>query len=232
MDAATSTTLTGALPGGFWFLGELLFRWVPAVVSVVVSGASNQASPYANFAEPVSLWNVPSLLEQTSSAAAYGGFVQGWYLFTLITLTASIPFLALVLYCWIRIIQIRRAERRAVEAVRRTVASQDIPRTQLRWNRVLEQANATNPESWRLAILEADIILNELLDMQGYKGETIADKMKQVDRNKFNSIESAWDAHKIRNRIAHEGGLTLTPREVRNAITLYERVFREFRYLE
>ena len=75
-------------------------------------------------------------------------------------------------------------------------------------------------------------MLNELLDMQGYKGETIADKMKQVDRNKFNSIESAWDAHKIRNRIAHEGGLTLTPREVRSAITLYERVFKEFRYLE
>jgi len=144
----------------------------------------------------------------------------------------SIPFLAVVIYCWLRILQIRRRERLTFRAAQRTVVSQDIPRTQLRWNRVVDQANSSNPESWRLAILEADIMLNELLDLQGYKGETIADKMKQVDRHKFNSIESAWEAHKIRNRIAHEGGLTLTPREVRSAITLYERVFREFRYLE
>jgi len=229
MDGGDGTFI-GALPGAFWFLGELLFRWVPATVISVLN--TSPSSPFANLTEPVALWDVPGLLAQASGPAGFETLLKGWFVFSLVTLLLSIPFLAVVIYCWLRILQIRRRERLTFRAAQRTVVSQDIPRTQLRWNRVVDQANSSNPESWRLAILEADIMLNELLDLQGYKGETIADKMKQVDRHKFNSIESAWEAHKIRNRIAHEGGLTLTPREVRSAITLYERVFREFRYLE
>ena len=229
MDGGDGTFI-GAVPGAFWFLGELLFKWVPATIISVLN--TSPSSPFANLTEPLALWNVPALLAQATNPAGFDTLVKGWFVFSLITLTVSIPFLAIAIYSWIRILQIRRGESLKFRAAQRTVATQDIPRTQLRWNRVIEQANSSNPESWRLSILEADIMLNELLDLQGYKGETIADKMKQVDRMKFNSIESAWDAHKIRNRVAHEGGLSLTPREVRSAITLYERVFKEFRYIE
>jgi hypothetical protein len=133
----------------------------------------------------------------------------------------------------LRIVQIRRREYAAVRAAQRTVVSEDIPKTQLRWARVMEQASDSRPEGWRLAVLEADIMLNELLDIQGYRGEKMADKMKQVDRAQFNSIDAAWEAHKIRNRIAHEGvSHELSSREARRVIGLYERVFREFRYIE
>src|SRR3989344_3707096 len=226
-----SGQLTSAFPPAFWFLGELLFRWVPAAITAVVTTATT--TPYANLGAPVSAVDVPTLLAQTSDPATFDAISKAWFVFSLITLTLSIPFLALVLYCWIRILQIRRRERLAVKAAQRTVTTQDIPRTQLRWNRVQDQASSSNPEGWRLAILEADIMLSELLDLQGYKGETIADKMKQVDRAQFNSIDAAWDAHKVRNRVAHEGDIIdLTPREVRRVIGLYNRVFKEFRYIE
>ena len=39
-----------------------------------------------------------------------------------------------------------------------------MPRTQLRWNGILEEANSDDERKWRLAILEADIMLNELLE--------------------------------------------------------------------
>lgn len=220
-------TLVGAFPEAFGFLGDLLFRWVPATVIAALNVGSS--SPFANLEQPITAWDVPTLLAQSSGPAGYESLLKGWFVFSFITLTASIPFLALVLYSWTRIFQIRRREYRAVRAAQRTVAAQDVPRTQLRWNRVLDQANSSNPEGWRLAILEADIMLNELIDVQGYKGETIADKMKQVDRANFNSIDDAWEAHKIRNRVAHEGTAhELSHREVRRVIALYERVFREF----
>ena len=231
MDGGQETFL-GAIPGAFSFIGDVIFRWVPATVSVFIANVSGTTSPYENLSEPVAAWNVPALLEQTSNSGTYLALVKSWFVFSVITLALSAPFLGLVLYCWIRIIQIRRAERREVEAVRRTVVTQDVPRTQLRWNRITEGAASPNPESWRLAILEADIMLNELLDLQGYKGETIADKMKQVDRAKFNSIDAAWEAHKIRNRVAHEGTTAdLDAREARRVIGLYERVFKEFHYI-
>ena len=76
-------------------------------------------------------------------------------------------------------------------------------------------------------------MLNELLDVMGYKGETMADKMRGVDRASFNSIDLAWEAHKIRNRIAHDGSAhQLTARETRRVIALYEKVLKESRFIE
>lgn len=226
-----SGSLIGTFPAAFSLLGELLFRWVPATV-IALLGPS-PSSPFANLQEPVAMWDVPALLAQTAGQAGYESLLRGWFVFAFISVVVSIPFLALIIYCWIRILQVRRRERLAFRAAQRTIVNEDIPRTQLRWNRVEEQANSSNPESWRLAILEADIMLSELLDLQGYKGETVVDKMKQVDRAQFNSIDAAWDAHKVRNAIAHEGAtLDLSPREVRRVIGLYRRVLEEFRYIE
>ena len=76
-------------------------------------------------------------------------------------------------------------------------------------------------------------MLNELLDVLGYRGETMADKMKQVVRGDFNTIDLAWEAHKVRNRVAHEGAEhLLSGREARRVISLYEQVFREFKFIE
>ena len=81
--------------------------------------------------------------------------------------------------------------------------------------------------------MEADIMLNEILDLQGYKGETMADKMKQVDRAGFNTIDNAWEAHKVRNKITHIGNAhLLNSREVRRVMSLYESVFKEFKMIQ
>ncbi|MEK7509767.1 MAG: hypothetical protein AAB605_03580 [Patescibacteria group bacterium] len=137
-----------------------------------------------------------------------------------------------IAYCCIRIFQIRRAEWAEFRKRAHTVEAKDVPQTQLRWNRIMEHANSDDEHKWRLAILEADIMLSELLDLQGYKGETMADKMKQVNRANFNSIDDAWEAHKVRNRVAHEGiEYALTEREKNRVIGLYARVFREFGFI-
>lgn len=138
-----------------------------------------------------------------------------------------------IIYCVVRILQIRRAERAATAAGAHPVAAQDIPRTQLRWRRILEQVNSDDEQKWRLAIMEADIMLNDLLDVLGYKGETMADKMKRVTIEAFNTIDFAWEAHKIRNRIVHDGpAYKLDAREANRVIKMYERVFKEFKYIE
>lgn len=138
-----------------------------------------------------------------------------------------------IIYCVVRILQIRRVERGAMAAGAHPVAAQDIPRTQLRWRRILEQVSSDDEQKWRLAIMEADIMLNDLLDVLGYKGETMADKMKRVTIEAFNTIDFAWEAHKIRNRIVHDGdAYTLDTREANRVIRMYERVLKEFKYIE
>jgi hypothetical protein len=83
---------------------------------------------------------------------------------------------------------------------------------------------------WRIGILEADNMLAEVLREKGYAGETVADMLKEAS---FKTVQMAWDAHAVRNRIAHEGSdFQLTEREAKRAFTLYESVFRELKAIK
>ncbi|MFA5889256.1 MAG: hypothetical protein WCW47_03465 [Candidatus Paceibacterota bacterium] len=100
------------------------------------------------------------------------------------------------------------------------------------WEKILKNIESMNESDWRLAILEADIMLDTLLDNLGFLGETMADKLKAVERSDFATIDNAWEAHKIRNQIAHEGGVfELNQQEAKRVIGLYQSVFEEFRII-
>jgi hypothetical protein len=101
-----------------------------------------------------------------------------------------------------------------------------------RWENVLKRISSNQEGDWRLAIIEADIILSDMLSRMGYKGETIAEKLKQVEESDFKTIQSAWNGHKIRNQIAHSGSeYHLTKKEAERAIDYYKEVFEEFYFI-
>ncbi len=101
-----------------------------------------------------------------------------------------------------------------------------------RWEKIQTQVNSNNPGDWRLAVLEADILLDEMMSKMGYRGTSLGEKLKSVERSDFASIDKAWEAHKVRNRIAHQGGdYILTQRDARIAIDLFGQVFEEFEYI-
>lgn len=80
---------------------------------------------------------------------------------------------------------------------------------------------------WRIGIMEADNLLLEILTEKGYAGDGVGEKLKNAS---FKTVDLAWDAHKIRNRIAHEGSdFQLTERETKRAFTLFESVFRDLK---
>ncbi len=229
--------MTGDSTSAFGFLGDVIFKWIPNVLTVIFesiqnTGAEASAPISDSLARPLSASDFPRFLEQISTPGVYDSLVQGWHTFVLFALLFSVPFLAVSVYCLTRVFLLRRHEERMFLASQQPIVARDIPKTQLRWSRILEQARSGNEHSWRLAILEADIMLSNLLDVNGYKGETMAEKMKQVDRADFNSIDAAWEAHNLRNKIAHGGEAhELSAREIRRVIGLYERIFREFHYI-
>ena len=101
-----------------------------------------------------------------------------------------------------------------------------------KWKQIMEFASSGNPNDWRQAVIEADIMLGELLTFLGYQGEGIGEQLKAVERGDFPTLDLAWDAHKVRNQIAHEGSdFLLTQREADRVIDLYRRVFESFKFI-
>jgi hypothetical protein len=92
--------------------------------------------------------------------------------------------------------------------------------------------NSENPSDWKIAILEADIMLEDLVRIKmGYTGETLGECLKQIEASDFTTLQEAWEAHNFRNRIAHESDSGISRRDVNRIIGLFEKVFREFSYI-
>ncbi len=101
-----------------------------------------------------------------------------------------------------------------------------------KWLQVQKHIDSENSSDWKLAILEADIMLADMLDKFSLPGESIGEKLKAVEKSDFNTLEQAWEGHKIRNAIAHEGSeFVISQREARRVIELFKQVFDEFKLI-
>ena len=98
-----------------------------------------------------------------------------------------------------------------------------------KWEHITELSASENPGDWRIAIIEADVMLDELVTSMGHHGDSLGEKLKGIEQSDFATLEAAWEAHKTRNRIAHSGSdYILTHREAKRIIDLFRQVFEEF----
>lgn len=101
-----------------------------------------------------------------------------------------------------------------------------------RLKKVETHVHSSSEAEWKLAVIELDGILRDVLKDNGYEGETVFDQLKSAETRPFGAIQNAWDGHKVRNRIAHEGvQFSIDQHEARRVYTLYKSVFEEFKIL-
>lgn len=93
---------------------------------------------------------------------------------------------------------------------------------------ILVHITSDNPNDWKLAIIEADIILDDILKKSGYNGASLGERLRSISPAQLQSLDDAWQAHKIRNQIAHgSADFVLTKRLAEDTIKQYRRVFAE-----
>jgi len=169
-----------------------------------------------------------------ADALTYGGIFSFlsvlWTIIVVLSYLISILFLTLYVYASVR---------KSLDLEMQTQALRDeeklysqLYRGSAKSNRledVFTHSESSNPNDWKLAIIEADIILDEILKQQGYAGNSLGERLKSIAPSQLESLQDAWEAHKVRNNIAHQGAdFILTQRLAQETITKYQRVFTEF----
>lgn len=138
--------------------------------------------------------------------------------------------LAIIVYAFLRISEMSKEESEKLGLA----LSWESERSQknVRWERVEQYMISLNPSDWKIAILEADNILDEIVERMGYKGTTLGERMKSIEASDFPYLEEAWEVHKLRNTLAHKGtNLDLSRSEAEQAVNIYHRIFKELGYL-
>ncbi len=181
----------------------------------------------------------PVLAKATSYTSTYWPAVVSFFKTTLgvlvgLSFPVALFFLIAIVYCVEQLKHIRKKEDEKY-GVKVEQAFEDVKANRVladRWDRVQKFVTSENSNDWRQAILEADIMLEDVLTSLGYQGEGIGEKLKRVEKGDMKSLEEAGEAHGVRNRVAHDGAaFPLTQHEALRVINMYKKVFEEFYYI-
>lgn len=86
----------------------------------------------------------------------------------------------------------------------------------------IEQGVTRDQGSLQLAIINADKLLDRALRERGLSGKTMGERMKAA-RTIFADNNAIWSAHKLRNQIAHETHIELSPERTRQALKAFKQ---------
>lgn len=95
------------------------------------------------------------------------------------------------------------------------------------WMKIKERLDTGLESEFKLAVIEADSMLDDILKKLGYNGETLDERLKQVSLDVLPSVEKVREAHKIRNNIVHDPDYRLNLEEAEKAMSIYENALTE-----
>ncbi len=159
-----------------------------------------------------------------SALLAFAANLWLWIIF--IGYALSVAGLLVIVYATMRLFELRKREEHFYNTL--ITGPEEATDMHPRWKHIQALAEETGPSALREAIIEADIMLDDVLAKEGYEGDGVGEKLKAADPAQLKTLQDAWEAHKVRNQIAHEGSaFDLSETLARRTLAHYEAVFRE-----
>lgn len=86
-----------------------------------------------------------------------------------------------------------------------------------RWDEIERMAAAGGEMNLKVAVMEADKLLDHALKAMAIPGATLGERLKFA-AYKHPKIRNVWNAHRLRNQLAHEASAYIDPSYARKAI--------------
>jgi len=138
---------------------------------------------------------------------------------------SSLLFMAAV----ILIVRLRANIKKSLEMVAGSTEGPALPKKEInkKWEAVLEKLESDDESNFKLAVIEADKIFDDILKRIGYQGEDMGDRLKQLTSAQLTNLDEIWQAHKVRNQIVHQLDFHLTHSQAKRAIEIYQRALED-----
>ncbi len=154
-------------------------------------------------------------------------FAKLWFWVVVLGYGLSVIGLFVIIYASVRLFELRKREREYYETL--IIPPESGAAKNPRWEHIQTLLEEDSQSVWREAITEADIMLDDLLKKRGYVGDGVGEKLRSINADDLASLQDAWEAHKVRNQIAHEGSsFSLSAELAHRTMARYEAVFQEW----
>lgn len=100
-----------------------------------------------------------------------------------------------------------------------------------RWDEVERHINSTREAEWKFAVIEADKLVDDVLKGAEFQGDTMGERLMNIQPGQLTTLQGLWEAHKIRNRLVHDVNYFLRYTEAKRAVGLYEKTLKELQAL-
>ncbi len=100
-----------------------------------------------------------------------------------------------------------------------------------KWIKIAARLETGLESEAKLAVLEADSLLDDILKKIGYSGEILDERFKSITKEIISDIDKVCEAHKIRNKIVHDPDYKLDLDQARNVLEIYEKAFKDLNVL-
>jgi hypothetical protein len=118
------------------------------------------------------------------------------------------------------------------------VRGMDIPiiskgKMKKRWDKITGRLSSGDVSQYKIAVLEADALVDDILAGIGYKGQNMGEKFDQMESTHLDSHhETLKDAHSVRNRIVQEADFSIDQQTAHNVLAVYEDFLKYLEYLD
>jgi hypothetical protein len=100
--------------------------------------------------------------------------------------------------------------------------------TRKKWQKIKKRLESGSDPQYKLAILEADTMIDKILDQIGHKGDNMPHKLSQIKPGQLEHAEDLMKAHEIRNKIVQDREFKITKETAQEAIKMYEEFLDHF----
>jgi len=100
-----------------------------------------------------------------------------------------------------------------------------------KWQKIKKRLEGGIESEAKLAVIEADKILDETLKKMGFSEETLGKKLDKLTAASLPNIEEVKQIHKIRNNIIYDPTYRLDFEEAKKALLIYEKALTDLQVL-
>ena len=100
-----------------------------------------------------------------------------------------------------------------------------------KWDKIKARLGSENISQYKVAILEADSVIDDIIAKIGYEGKNMTEKLDLIKPGQLENLEEIRNAHQIRNRIIHEADFHVDKKMAEETIGVYEKLLKHLELL-